>query len=361
MSKLRIAVAGCGYWGQNLIRNFMEIKEVDLRLVCDYDLSALARTRNRHPHLETTLEFASVLRDPKIDAVVIATPVSTHYHFARKALEAGKHVLVEKPLATDSASALELVELAQRRNRVLAVDHTSVYTSAVAHMKKLVQTGSIGEILYLDSVRISLGMVQSDSNVLWDLGGHDFAIMDYLLARQPVSIAATGVKHLGCPFENLAYASVRFADQVIAHFHLSWLSPVKVRTMLLGGSKRMLVYDDMEASEKLKVYDKGITMHYDPDHRERLLTGYRNGDMHAPELGTGEALQVMARDFVSAILESRAPLCDGQAGYRVVRLLESAQLSLSQNGRPVELVGSAAALHPKPAESARPGLVAAGA
>jgi len=337
MSKPRVAIVGCGYWGHNLIRNFLELREVEVKTVCDFDLSALARMKRRYPALELSSNYEEILSDSRIDGVIIATPLSTHYPFARKALQKGKHVLVEKPLATSSTQALDLIELAERHGKVLMVDHTFLYTGAVQQIKSLIDSGEIGELLYFDSVRISLGLVQSDINVLWDLGPHDLSILSYLCDRNPVSISATGMKHLGCPFENIAYVTVCFEGNLIAHLHLNWLAPVKVRTTLVGGSKKMIVYNDMESSEKVKVYDKGIRMNHDPEHRERMLTGYRNGDMFAPKLDTGEALRLMARDFVDSIVERRAPVSDGGSGYRVVRLLEMAQLSMAQNGRPLEV------------------------
>ena len=341
MSKLKVAIVGCGYWGQNLVRNFSELDEAEVKAVCDFDLTALARIKRRYPTVELKPNFQDVVNDPRIDAIVLATPVSTHYPFARKALLAGKHVLVEKPLATSTTQVLDLIEVSEKMGKTLMVDHTFLYTSAVRRMKSLIDAGDIGDLLYFDSVRISLGLVQSDINVLWDLGPHDFAIMSYLCDRDPVSISATGMKHLGCPFENIAYVSVQFDNTLIAHFHLNWLSPVKVRRTLVGGSQKMIVYDDMENSEKVRVYDKGISMNHDPEHRERLLTGYRNGDMLAPNLDTGEALRSMAREFVQCAMEKRAPVSDGYFGYRVVRLLEAAQRSMQLNGRPVTLQPSA--------------------
>jgi predicted dehydrogenase len=349
MNKPRLAIVGCGYWGQNLIRNFSELKEVEVKAVCDFDLAALARVKRRYPGVELKPGYQEVLSDPRIDAVVVATPVSTHYSFARRALQAGKHVLVEKPLATNSAQVCDLIELAEKYGKALMVDHTFLYTGAVRRIKSLIEAGEIGKLLYFDSVRISLGLVQSDINVLWDLGPHDLSIMNYLCDREPVSISATGVKHLNCPFENIAYVSVQFEDNLIAHFHLNWLAPVKVRRTLVGGSKKMIVYDDMEASEKVKVYDKGISMSHDPADRERLLTGYRNGDMLAPQLETSEALRLMAQDFAYAITEQRRPVSDGYSGYRVVRLLELAQRSMAQNGRPIEVPADGVAPIPGPA------------
>jgi predicted dehydrogenase len=342
MSTLRVAVVGCGYWGQNLLRNFCELEETEVVLVCDFDSRALGRAKRRYPSIEVTQSYGEVLADPRVDAVVLATPVSTHYPFAKQALQAGKHVLVEKPLAQSTAQVADLIELAESVGKILMVDHTFLYTGAVRRMKAMVDSGDIGQLLYFDSVRISLGLVQSDINVLWDLGPHDLSIMDYLFEREPISISATGVKHLNTPHENIAYVTVQFEGNLIAHFHLNWLAPVKVRRTLVGGSKKMVVYDDTENSEKIKVYDKGVVQTQDPERREKMLTGYRNGDMLAPQLDTSEALRLMAREFVASINEKRAPLSDGYAGYRVVRLLEAAQASIEQNGRLIVLKDPAA-------------------
>jgi len=339
MSEVVIAIVGCGYWGQNLVRNFWEQEGARLQVVSDLNGALLARTLRRYPSIEVTGDYREVLRHPGVEAVVLATPLSTHYNFAKQALEAGKHVLVEKPLAQSTAEALELLELAERHRRTLMVDHTFLYTPAVRRMKQLIQAGDIGELLYYDSVRINLGLVQSDTNVLWDLGPHDFSIMEHLCGADPVAVSATAVKHLDCPFENIAYVTVRFDSTLIAHFHLNWLAPVKIRLTLVGGSKKMLVYDDIEPSEKVKVYDRGITVNRDlgAEGRARLLTSYRKGDMLAPYLDTGEALRLMAQEFIDAIREDRPPLSSGLAGYRVVRLLEAAQQSIEQNGREIGL------------------------
>ena len=337
MSKLRVSVVGCGYWGQNVLRNFCELEEAQVLIACDAEPRSLARSRQCYPTLEVTQNYKDVLADPRVDAVVLATPVSTHYPFAHQALQAGKHVLVEKPLAQSARQVQDLIQLADRTGKTLMVDHTFLYTGAVRRMKTLVDSGEIGDLLYFDSVRISLGLVQSDINVLWDLGPHDLSIMDHLCNREPVSISATGVKHLETPYQNIAYVTVQFEGNLIAHFHLNWLAPVKVRRTLVGGSKKMIVYDDMENSEKVRVYDKGITQNHDPERRAKMLTGYRNGDMLAPNLEGTEALRLMAREFVTSIAEKRAPLSDGHAGLRVVRMLEAAQESIEQNGRVVHL------------------------
>jgi predicted dehydrogenase len=347
VSKPRIAIVGCGYWGQNLIRNFADIQEVEVKAVCDCDRTALARMKRRFPSVELKSDYDDVITDTRIDAVVVATPVSTHYPFARKALLAGKHVLVEKPLATSSAQALDLIELSHRQKRTLMVDHTFLYTGAVRYMKSLIAAGGIGDLLYFDSVRTSLGLVQSDINVLWDLGPHDLSILDFLCARDPVSVSATGMKHMGCPFEDIAYVSAQFEDNFIAHFHLNWLAPVKVRTTLIGGSKKMIIYNDMESGEKIKVCDKSVAVTHNAEHREKVLSAYRNGDMLVPNLDTTEALHLMASEFAAAIIERRRPISDGESGYRVVRLLEAAQWSLTHNGRPVELGRAASALLPE--------------
>lgn len=323
-------------------------------MACDFDSGALQRAQRRYPSIEVTQRYQDVLVDPRIDAVVIATPVSTHYPFAKQALEAGKHVLVEKPLAQTSQQVLDLVELADNAARSLMVDHTFLYTGAVRRIKSLVQSGEMGKLLYFDSVRISLGLVQSDVNVLWDLGPHDLSIMDYVCDRTPTAISATGVKHLHTPYQNIAYVTVQFEDNLIAHFHLNWLAPVKVRRTLVGGSKKMLVYDDMENSEKIKVYDKGVVQNADPERREKMLTGYRNGDMLAPNLETTEALRLMAREFIASIVEKRPALSDGRAGYRIVRILEAAQQSMEEGGRVIYLSDA-------PFVVVQPGAVAAAA
>jgi len=341
MQRTKVAVVGGGYWGQNLLRNFLEVEEPELSFVCDLDPKALARAQRRYPTAQVTRNYRELLDSPRVDAIVLATPVSTHYEFARQALLAGKHVLVEKPLARSTAEVLDLMELADKVGKVLMVDHTFLYTGAVRRMKELVESGEIGEMLYFDSVRINLGLVQSDINVMWDLAPHDFSILNYVHDGDPVAVSAVGARHLGCPYENIAYITARYDSPLIAHFHVNWLSPVKVRSTLVGGSSKMIVYDDMEGSEKIKVYDRGFTVNHDPERRERLLTGYRNGDMLAPQLETTEALRLMARDFICSILENRQPLSDAVSGYRVVRLLEAAQQSIEKNGREVTLPESA--------------------
>ena len=335
-AEIGIAIVGAGYWGQNLIRNFWEAEQCRLVCVCDKDSILLAKALRRYPTIEVTQDFDSVLRHVGIDAVVIATPASTHFDFASRALQAGKHVLVEKPLATNTQEVQRLIELAAQKQKTLMVDHTFLYTPAVRKMKQLVDSGEIGDLLYFDSVRINLGLLQSDTNVLWDLGPHDFSILDHLCKLLPTSVSAIAGKHFGYPYEDIVYVTVRYDSSFIAHFHLNWLSPVKVRLTLVGGSKKMIVYDDMESNEKVKVYDKGVTVNPSMESRNRLLASYRQGNMFAPHLDTTEALRFVAREFLSSIVESRTPLTDGAAGLRVVRLLEAAQKSIDE-GKEIKL------------------------
>lgn len=342
MDPIKVAIVGAGYWGQNLIRNFWEQPDSELALVCDLEPKLLATTKRRYPTLQVTNSFDEVLKS-NVDGVVLATPVSTHHPFAKQALQAGKHVLVEKPLATTTSDVLDLIETAEKHGRVLMTDHTFVYTGAVRRMKQLVETGEVGQLLYYDSVRVNLGLIQNDTNVLWDLGPHDFSIMDFISGQDPISVSAFGAKHMGCPFETLVYVGARFDSDLVAHVHLNWLAPVKVRRTMLGGSNKLVVYDDMEPTEKIKIYDRGLTVNvnHDPERRTRLLAGYRNGDMVAPNLDMAEALRLMAREFVTAIGEHRPALTDGIAGYRIVRILEAAQKSLENNGQEIKLGPSA--------------------
>jgi predicted dehydrogenase len=333
---MNLAVIGYGYWGPNLVRNFSTVSGARVAVVCDLNAQRLGEVKLRYPSVETTVRFEDVLSDPAIDAVAIATPVKTHYDFARKALEHGKHVLVEKPMAASVSEAESLLEMAAKRDLRLMVNHTFIYTGAVRKMKEIVEGGTLGELYYLDSVRINLGLFQRDVNVLWDLAPHDIAIMDHLIGKSPVSVCANGACHVGNGIENVAYLSVYFNDGFIAHFHNNWLSPVKIRTMLLGGSKKTILYDDMENSEKVKVYDRGIDL-TTPDGMRDALISYRLGDMWAPRLDASEALSCMAGEFIAAIKDGRPPLTNGQSGLNVVRILEAAEMSIKHRGREVKL------------------------
>ena len=342
MSVITVGVIGCGYWGPNIIRNFVEHEAARVAWLCDTDERRLRELGRRYPSARTARDYRQLLRDPELGAVAIATPVATHYPFAKEALEAGKHVLVEKPFTTRTREAEELVALAEARGLTLMVDHTFVYTGAVRKIKELVEGGEIGDLLYFDSVRINLGLFQRDINVVWDLAPHDLSIMDYLVAREPVALTATGSCHIERGIENIAYVMLRFADSFIAHFHFNWLSPVKIRRMLIAGSRKMIVYDDIEPTEKVRVYDRGVeTNRAGPDDDKeaayRTLVSYRTGDVWVPKLDSTEALKHIAAEFLDSIRFRRRPLTDGAAGLRVVRLLEAAQESINQGGRLVEL------------------------
>lgn len=333
----RIAMIGVGYWGPNLIRNFSDLDDAQVVSCSDLSPDRLNKIAKRYPGVKCTTNFEDLLKDPGVDAVVIATPVSTHYPIAKAALEHCKHVMIEKPLADSAEHALALVELAKRVNRVLMVDHTFIYTSAVRKMRELIDSGELGDILYFDSIRVNLGLFQKDINVIWDLAPHDLSIMDYLLRAEPIAVSAIGASHSGNEIANIAYMTLRFPNNVIAHFHVNWLAPVKIRQTLLGCSKKMVVYDDVEPTDKIRVYDKGIVINGSAEKRYQALVGYRTGDVLIPKIDTTEALQRVAQEFVSSINENRAPITDGVAGYRVVRYLEAAQQSLEANGHEVLL------------------------
>jgi len=335
-----VAVIGYGYWGPNLVRNFMETPNTRLLYVCDLRKERLANVQARYPTVEITDDFEEVLRDPRVDAVAIATPVSAHFMLAMKALMAGKHVFVEKPMASTSEEARRMVDEAGRRGLVLAVDHTFIHTGAVRKMRELVETG-LGDMYYYDSVRVNLGLFQHDVSVIWDLAVHDLSIMDYVLRERPVAVSATGMSHVIGEPANIAYLTLFFDSKLIAHVHVNWLAPVKVRRTLIGGSSKMIVYDDLEPSEKIKVYDKGITLNGNPQKNgekiHQMLVGYRTGDMYAPQLDMTEALGVELRQFADCIERNEKPIADGHAGLRVVRILEAATQSLAERGRVVEL------------------------
>ena len=277
-----------------------------------------------------------MLDNPGIDAIAIATPVSTHFDLALQALKAGKHVLVEKPFTATAEQARILIEEADRRKLTLMVDHTFLFTPAVRKIKELVQSGDLGRLYYYDSVRVNLGLFQHDVNVLWDLAVHDLSIMDFILGARPQAVSATGMAHVAGQPEDMAFLTCYFADSVIAHFHVNWLAPVKIRRTLIGGDRKMIVYDDLEPSEKIKVYDKGITVN-EPEGIYKMMVGYRTGDMWAPQLATTEALLSEARHFAECVESGKRPLTDGQAGLNVVRILEAASASIRNRGQPVEL------------------------
>jgi len=337
-----VAVVGYGYWGPNLVRNLWDTPGARLVSVCDLRTERLAGVQARYPAVEITGNYDDLLKDPRVDAIAIATPVSSHFELALKALQAGKHVFVEKPITSTAEQAQRLIDEAQKRNLTLAVDHTFVYTGAVRKMRELVESDSVGDIYYYDSVRVNLGLFQHDVNVLWDLAVHDLSIMDYVLPAHPVAVSATGISHVAGEPENIAYLTLFFETNLIAHIHVNWLAPVKVRQTLLGGSRKMIVYNDLEPSEKIKVYDKGITLNdkANGEKRYQMLVGYRSGDMWAPQLDMTEALSLELRTFVKAVEGETTLKTDGNAGLRVVRVLEAATQSLAARGRVIELEGA---------------------
>ena len=342
MKAIRIGVIGCGYWGPNLLRNFAENEAVQLVWICDIDSNRLAAMGRRYPVAHTTIDYRKLFAEPGLDAVAVVTPVATHYQIAKEALSAGKHVLVEKPLTATVREAEELIDLARNNDRTLMVDHTFVYTGAVRRMKEIVAGGELGELLYFDSVRINLGLFQRDINVLWDLAPHDLSIMDFLIERQPDFVSAIGSSHIEKGIENIAYLMLHFPDEFIAHFHFNWLAPVKIRRTLIAGSRKMILYDDIEPTEKVRIYDKGVTRNRIGDREAdyQTLISYRTGDVWAPQLDPTEALRYVVAEFLESIRGARKPLTDGEAGLRVVRVLEAAQQSM-KNGGQIKLVTSA--------------------
>ena len=344
MDATTIGVIGCGYWGPNLLRNFAENEAAELRWICDLDDTRLMAMARRYPSVQSTGDYRRLLADPALEALAVVTPVATHFQIAKEALLAGKHVLVEKPLTTTAGEAEELIDLAERNGRTLMVDHTFVYTGAVRKMKEIVSSGDLGELLYFDSVRINLGLFQRDINVLWDLAPHDLSIMDYLIERQPYAVSALGSCHIERGIENIAYLMLHFPDDFIAHFHFNWLAPVKIRRTLIAGSSKMILYDDIEPTEKVRVYDKGVTANRIDDREAdyQTLVSYRTGDVWAPKLDATEALRHVIAEFVDSIRGAHKPLTDGEAGLRVVRLLEVAQQSIKNGGRLIKVLSTAA-------------------
>jgi predicted dehydrogenase len=332
---IRIGVVGYGYWGPNLVRNFAETPGAEIAAVADLDTNKLATVKRRFPAVHTTTNFNDLLADASIDAVAIATPVNTHYELAMAALKAGKHVWVEKPMTETFEQAQRLVEEAERRGKVLHVDHTFIYTGAVQKMAEIIKADGLGKIYYYDSIRVNLGLFQRDVSVISDLAVHDFSILDHLFGEQPSAVTASGMNHFPGTPENLAYVTLYYDSGMIAHVNCSWLAPVKVRQILVGGSKKMVTYDDLEASEKIKIYDKGVSFTDDPAKIQEMRVGYRTGDMWAPKLAVTEALRVEGEQFVNCIAHSKTSLTDGQLGLRVVQLIEAASESMRNKGKTV--------------------------
>ena len=332
---INIGVIGYGYWGPNLVRNFAEVEGVTMAAVADLDQKKLDVVKRRYPAARVTTRFQELLEDPSIDAIAVATPVSTHFDLGMAALKAGKHLWLEKPMTETVEQGSQLVAAARERNLVLLVDHTFVYTGAVRRMAEVIKKGDLGQVYYYDSVRVNLGLFQRDVSVISDLAVHDFAILDYLLGEHPVAVSASGINHFPGTPENLAFITLFYESGMIAHCNVSWLAPVKVRQILIGGSKQMIVYDDLEPSEKVKIYDKGVSFTDDPAKIQELRVGYRTGDMLAPKLSGAEALRVEGEHFVDCIRNRKRPETDGEFGVRVVELIEAATASMRGRGETV--------------------------
>ncbi|MCD6068744.1 MAG: oxidoreductase [Bacteroidetes bacterium] len=333
---MNVAIIGFGYWGPNLVRNFNSVSGCNVKYVCDFRAERLSVVSRQYPSITTTSDFEAVLNDAEVEAVIIATPVFTHFDLAKKALLKGKNVLIEKPMTSTSAEANELYEIAQKTDRLLMVDHTFLYTGAVQKMKQLIVDGSIGKVQYFDSTRINLGLFQPDINVLWDLAPHDISILNYLIQDIPYSVNATGVSHTNNGIENIAYLTVNYKSGFIAHFNCSWTSPVKLRTMLIGGDKKMLLFNDLEPTEKIRIYDTGYD-HKTDEEKRKVLVDYRAGDVYLPKVDLKEALLGMATDFITSIKEKKTPVSDFRSGLDVIRILEASQQSIKQNGKEIIL------------------------
>ena len=330
-----IGIAGYGYWGPNLARAVAGSGCAKVEMIADRMEPARHRAALHHPSARLTADIMEMIADPAVDAVMIATPVSTHFDLAMAALKAGKHVLVEKPMADTPEKAKMLVDEAARRKLILMVDHTFVYTGAVQKIASLVESGELGSLYYYDSTRVNLGIFQRDVDVIWDLAVHDFAILDRLMPSQPVAVSASAASCIAGSPANMAHLSVYYDDGAMAYLNVNWLSPVKIRQTVIGGSKQMVVYDDMQTSEKVKIYDSGATA---GTGGYESMVSYRTGDMRAPALSTKEALLTEVQEFVRCIETNAVPLTDGVSGLRVVDILAAATLSTKRRGFPVDLV-----------------------
>jgi len=329
---IKIGVIGCGYWGPNLIRNMLKVAGCQVVAVADKRPDRLEAVKCLNPGMKVTTSARELVESDHIDAIVIATPISTHFELAKACVTQGKHVLIEKPMTTTVADARELIHLAQEMGRVLMVDHTFIYSGAVRKLRDIIDSGELGEIYYYDSVRLNLGLFQPDVNVLWDLAPHDFSLLTYLLDKKPIHVSAQGsspVRWNGWKQESIAYVTVELEGGVLAHFHLNWLSPVKLRRTLIGGSRRMVIYDHLDSDNQVKIFDKGVEILEDRE-RYKALVQYRTGDLLVPKVDQTEALETACRHFIHCIETGEKPITDGYAGLRVVELLETAERSIKK-------------------------------
>ena len=333
---LNFAVIGYGYWGPNVVRNLMTVKQARVKAVCDINTDARKRIQSLYPHVKVCVNNRDILKSKDIDAVAIVTPISTHFSLAKEALENGKHIFVEKPFTATAREAEQLIRLAEKKKLKIMVDHTFIFNGAVRKIKELIDNDVLGDLIYYDSTRVSLGLFQHDANVIWDLAPHDFSIIDYVIKNKPVALTAQGIDHVDSGQENIAFITMYYDKKLIVHISVNWLSPIKVRTTLIGGVKKMLVWDDLQADEKIKVYDKGVKV----DSRERiyrLMVDYRSGDMWSPHVDVQEALKGELLYFVECIEKNKKPINDGHAGLRVVKMLELADKSLKSGGKLVKI------------------------
>jgi predicted dehydrogenase len=333
---IRMGVIGYGYWGPNIVRNFSAAEGAQVSMVCDMSPQTLKKVKKAYPQTKLTTDADALIKDPDVDAVAIATPIFTHYKLVKKTLEAGKCAFIEKPFTYTVAEAEELIELAEKKKLKIMVDHTFLYTGAVRKIKQLVDDNVLGDLFYFDSTRVNLGLFQHDVNVVWDLAPHDIAIMDYVIGKRPLAVVATGMEHFGRGLEDVAYLTFFYDSNIIAHINVNWLSPVKVRMTLIGGQKKMLVWNDLDPDEKIKIYDKGVQVRT-KEGQYNLLVNYRSGDMWAPKIDTGEALKAMAEQFVRYVENGGTVVNDGIAGLNVVRILEASNKSLGNKSQMVYL------------------------
>ncbi len=332
---IKIAVIGLGYWGPNLLRNFYQLENCEVNFACDINREKLSKVKKIYPAINITQDYKDILKDENVQAICIATSLATHFAIAKEALLAGKHVLIEKPIASSSAEAEELIQLAKEKNRVLMVDYTFVYTGAVRKIKELIDKGELGKIYYYDSERVNLGLVRSDTNVIWDLASHDVAIIDYLIKQKPINVSTSGSSHVFDKKEEMAHVILEHEEGLMSYIRVSWLSPLKIRRVLLGGDKKMVLYDDVEPTEKIKIYDRGVDI--DPSEVTPFAPLYRSGDIVIPKLDQTEALEKVAEHFMECIRESKRPLTDGESGLRVVKILEAANRSIENGGMKISL------------------------
>ena len=334
---IKVGIIGYGYWGPNLVRNFMNIEGCTVTHICDLDFKKLEIAKKKYPSINITNSIDEIFENLEINAIVVATPVSTHYDLASKSLESNKHTLVEKPLTNNVEQAQILGKKAKDKNKILMIDHTYLYTPAIQKIKELIDSDSLGEIQYIDSTRINLGLFQTDVNVMWDLAVHDIAICCYLLKEKPISVQAVGISHTENGLENMAYITLHYKNKKIIHFNCSWISPVKIRYMLIGGNKKMVVFNDLETTEKIKIYDSSYENKINPKNREQILTDYRIGDIFIPKIEQIEGLRNMAKDFIYSIQNNKEPISNFNLGLTIVKILESAQKSIKNNGVKVNL------------------------